>query len=212
MTETEIRIHSSSGISLQARMSRGPRAGTAVICHPHPLYGGNMDNNVVLAVRDAFAGLGLGTIRFNMRGVGQSTGSFDNGRGEAGDLAAVLEHARSLDPAPEEIHLAAYSFGAWVSLRAVAEGLRPWTCTLVSPPLDLMNFEGLSLPPCPTLVITGDHDDFCSKASLERFCGLDPSTGRRNDANMVVLEDTDHFYLGREGALAAAISKLIDRA
>lgn len=184
-------------------MSEGTRAEIAVICHPHPQYGGTMDNNVVMAARDVLSEKGYGTIRFNMRGVGSSTGSYDNGEGEADDVAAVFRHAQESGKASEGVHLVAYSFGAWVALKAVTKGLSPSTLTLISPPVDFTDFGDLALPACPCLIVSGDADDFCSELSLRRW--LDPQAKDRDDVSVRILPLTDHFYFGREGPLEDAL-------
>lgn len=201
--ETEVRIESSSGVALQARVTDGTRDEAAVLCHPHPQYGGTMDNNVVTAARDVLARKGCGTIRFNMRGVGQSTGSFGGGQGEAEDVEAVFRYASKSGNASKGVHLAAYSFGAWVSLMAVDKGIKPLSLALISPPVDFVDFGDLALPSCPCLVVAGDRDEFCSVSSLTRW--LDPQTKDRQDVTVRILPRTDHFYFGREDVLMEAL-------
>ena len=202
MNETRISIPSSHDVTLDARFARGTGEEIAVLCHPHPQYGGSMDNNVVITARDLFAERGIATIRFNMRGVGASTGHFAQGKGEARDVAAVCAHAGTLVEGP--VHLVAYSFGAWVSLLATADGLRPSSLALVSPPVDFVSFEGLALPHCPCLVVAGDRDDFCSTSGLKRW--LDPLAANRSDIRVETLPHTDHFYAGREHLLEKALA------
>ena len=91
-------------------------SGAAVICHPHPLFGGTLHNKVVHAAAEALVAAGLPTLRFNFRGVGGSGGAHDNGRGEQGDLQAVLDHVEARFPG-RPLVLAGYSFGAYVALR-----------------------------------------------------------------------------------------------
>jgi hypothetical protein len=200
MTEEDLRIVVDDGVVLEARLAARPGAGVAVLCHPHPLYGGCMDNNVVLAARNALAGLGKGTVRFNFRGVGRSTGTYDEGRGEVRDLEAVFQ--RFDDHTPRD--LVAYSFGAWVALRAVQAGLAPDTLCLVSPPVSFMEFSGLGLPTSPTLIVAGDRDEFCRSGDLRSWLaevGADASS-----LEDVTLAGADHFYSGRERSLGDAIA------
>jgi alpha/beta superfamily hydrolase len=190
---------------LEARHGPGVGAHAAVICHPHPRYGGTLDNNVVRAARDALAAAGFGTLRFNFRGVGASTGQFADGIGEARDLEAVFAALGKQEP-KTALHLAAYSFGAWVALRAVTDGIvAPASLLLFSPPVDFMPFDGLRLPRCPCLVVVGDRDDFCARRSLDAWlAGQDTA-----ELTRVVLPGGDHFYGGQEPALRRAITAFV---
>jgi pimeloyl-ACP methyl ester carboxylesterase len=95
-----------------------PGSTVAVICHPHPIFGGSMHNKVVHAAAEALAGLGMPVVRFNFRGVGRSAGRHDGGRGETDDLKVVLDDLAARFPGAP-ILAAGYSFGAWVALRVV---------------------------------------------------------------------------------------------
>ena len=99
------------------RHSAGDSA--VVICHPHPLMGGSMHNNVVETIRDVFSSGGYSTLRFNFRGVGESTGNYDEGRGEKQDILSACEFVKS--HGEKNITLAGYSFGAWVCCRLLAD-------------------------------------------------------------------------------------------
>lgn len=130
---------------------------TAVICHPHPLYGGTMHNKVVHSLSRAFVDLGLRSVRFNFRGVGQSAGKFANGDGETDDLLAVIEWVRVHRP-QDRIWLAGFSFGAYVALRAAARAQVAGLVT-VAPAVHLYDFAALQLPTCPWLLIQGEADE-----------------------------------------------------
>src|SRR3990172_5657138 len=126
-----------------------------VVCHPHPLYGGDMENNVVLAACRALAGRGFAALRFNFQGVGRSEGAFDQGRGERDDVRAALAYLASLPEVDaERMGLAGYSFGAMVAAEVASADLR--ALALISPPLasdDLRVDWG-----CPALLLGGDQD------------------------------------------------------
>jgi alpha/beta superfamily hydrolase len=196
MNEVALSIKVSTEVRLEALFHQGDRAHAALLCHPHPLYGGTMDNAVVLAARDALAGLGFSTLRFNFRGVGRSAGSHAGGEAAALDVLAARAGVRS------DVHVVAYSYGAWVAVRCLAAGLRPASATLVSPPVSFpaLDFAGLALPRCRTLIVTGDRDDFCARAALERWIGA-----RADEAHLVVIPGADHFYWGAEPRLVAAL-------
>ena len=121
--ETPIEVDVRHGTRLEALLAlpESPRAGL-VVCHPHPLYGGDMHNPVVVRASEVAQGLGLATLRFNFRGVGASTGVHDEGKGEQDDVLAALDMLAARLPAGRQVGLAGYSFGSWVSARVVAAG------------------------------------------------------------------------------------------
>lgn len=129
----------------------------AVISHPHPLYGGTMNNKVVSTLARAFANLGLSTVRFNFRGVGKSAGSFAEGEGELDDLLAVVDWVKTMRP-NDKIWLAGFSFGAGVSAFAATK-IPVAQLVTIAPPVP--RFGLLELPPveCPWLVVQGEDDD-----------------------------------------------------
>src|SRR5687768_18050842 len=123
--ERPVTIPLPGGITLEGALALPPGAEAGVvICHPHPRYGGDMDSPVVLTAIDACMGQGLATLRFNFRGVGDSGGGWDEGRGERDDVRAALAHLRGLLGSPARVGLAGYSFGAAMSA-AVAAGGEP---------------------------------------------------------------------------------------
>ena len=109
------------GITLEGRLSVGAAPGGAVITHPHPLFGGDMANNVVVTAVRALAARGMSALRFNFRGVGRSTGVYGGGLEEAFDVAAALKFLKSRTPGPH--YVVGYSFGAAVAGRALLQGL-----------------------------------------------------------------------------------------
>jgi uncharacterized protein len=123
ITEQPVTIPVAPGLSLEGALALPERpAAGVVLCHPHPLYGGDMDNPVVGAAAEACAGLGLATLRFNFRGVGGSRGAWDEGHGEQEDVRATLTLLRQRLPAATRLALAGYSFGASMSARVAASG------------------------------------------------------------------------------------------
>ena len=108
------------GITLEGRLSSGAAPGGAVITHPHPLFGGDMANNVVLTAVRALAARGMSALRFNFRGVGRSTGAYGGGIEEADDVVAALAFLKSRTPGPH--YVVGYSFGAAVAGRALLTG------------------------------------------------------------------------------------------
>ncbi len=164
----------------------GPsRRGIAVIAHPHPLYGGTMDNKVVTTLARAFEGEGLAAVRFNFRGVGQSAGVFDEGEGETEDAVAVARWAlATLGSSP--LWLAGFSFGAAIQARA-AERLHPARLVLVAPAVTRVATPSV---PEDTLVIHGERDDVVPLSDVMDWA-------RPQTLPVLVIPGGEHFFHGR---------------
>lgn len=164
--------------------------GVAVICHPHPLHDGTMHNKVVHTLARAFVSSRMLALRFNFRGVGESEGSFDDGRGELEDaLAAAREGRRRVAQGP--LWLAGFSFGAAIAVRAAAE---LGADGLVSVAPAIARVSGLSgvEPRCPWLVIQGEDDEIVSvDDTIEWVNAMEPGPELR------VFAGTSHFFHGK---------------
>ena len=177
----------------------------AVICHPHPQYGGDMDNPVVLAVTSALRDTGHATMRFNFRGVGSSSGRYSNGIGEAEDARAAVVFLKER-AGVETVTLAGYSFGAMVALQAGVSMPDVDRLIAVAPPLSFLSLEFLAACTKDKLFIVGDHDQYCSVAQLgQQLAGVAEPKGHR------ILSGADHFFLGYEAELSAVV-QLFSRA
>jgi hypothetical protein len=186
---------------LEASFEAGLGPDGAVLCHPHPLYGGNMDNNVVMTLKRSLAGAGWATLRFNFRGVGTSGGEYGDGAGEVDDLLIAAAHLQA--QGPTRLHMAGYSFGAWIVLRAIQQAPTPASLILVSPPVDFLDFSSLALPPAPTLVTLGNEDSFCSLSALNNW--LQQATQTPQAVRLEILQGCDHFHWGQESALESIV-------
>lgn len=207
MSETRVMIKSGENL-LEGLLEEGEIAPVAaIICHPHPLYGGSMDNGVVLTMQKCLRNSGWSTLRFNFRGVGRSGGRYGEGEGEAENVRAVCSYL--LGQGIKELHLGGYSFGAWVALKALGPSLQPASMVLVSPPVDFLEFSGLELPSRPCLITLGNQDDFCSSASLQNWLSTQRSSARF--AEVEILTDCDHFYGGNESDLSKRISAFLKK-
>ena len=133
------------------------RAGTAIICHPHPQQGGSMSNKVVTMLARTLGESGLNVVRFNFRGVGGSEGGYDEGHGEGADLVAVADWVRAALPG-DALWLAGFSFGSYVSI-AHARQLAAAALISVAPPVGRWPFDALALPDCPWLIVQGEDDE-----------------------------------------------------
>jgi alpha/beta superfamily hydrolase len=176
----------------------GTVANYAVVCHPHPLYGGTMDNKVVTTLARALQECAVATVRFNFRGVGSSDGSYDEGRGETADAAAVAEWAARRWPAAGLI-VAGFSFGAYVAVRLAALR-RPERMITIAPPVQRFDFTNLTVPDCPWLIVQGEADEVVDAASVSAWSA---ASGRR--PSLVMLPGVGHFFHGSLHELRDAV-------
>jgi len=149
-------------VQLEAQLGQpksSPR-GAVVLCHPHPVYGGTMDNRVVYRAAKAAAGAGFAALRFNFRGVGQSTGAFDQGIGEKEDVAAAIDWLEARYQGFPLV-LIGYSFGAWVGLQVGCDDPRIRALVGLGLPLDLYDLGFLARTLKPALYIIGTRDEYC---------------------------------------------------
>ena len=178
-------------------------AAFGVVCHPHPLYGGTMDNKVVWALARAFQELGAATIRFNFRGVGASPGTHDSGRGETDDALAVIAHGRQRWPGAA-LWLAGFSFGGVVAIRA-AGSANPARFVAVAPGINKTDVRDAAPPRCPWLIVQGDADDVVPPSAVFAWAAArEPAEGVPKPA-VKVLPGAGHFFHGRINELRDAV-------
>jgi uncharacterized protein len=175
------------------------RAATVVICHPHPLHGGSMQNKVVHTLARGFGEHGVRSVRFNFRGVGASEGRFAHGDGETEDALAVLEWVRGQRP-HDAIWLAGFSFGAFVALRAARVAQVAGLVT-VAPAVHLYDVSEIRLPDCPWLLIQGEDDEVVPVTVVQRWL-----TGLHPHPQAVFLPGVGHFFHQRLNELRAALA------
>jgi alpha/beta superfamily hydrolase len=179
-----------------------PETAFAVVCHPHPLFGGTMENKVVTTLARAFHEVGMPTVRFNFRGVGASAGSYDKGLGETGDAdAAVAWGARRWPGRP--LVIAGFSFGAYVALR-LTQQRKPQRLITVAPPVARFDFRAQETPRIPWLIIQGDADEVVDPATVQSWAhSLLPRP------RLIVMPGVGHFFHGRLNALRAVVTEEI---
>jgi uncharacterized protein len=207
MAETQIRSLFLEGPArhLEALLNQGAETAThaALVCHPHPMFGGTLHNKVVFHTMKALNGFGFPVLRFNFRGAGLSQGAHDEGRGEVEDVRAGLQWLR------EQFHLpiifAGFSFGAAVGLRAACSDTDVEAMiSLGTPvaPVDDRAYDYSFLASCtrPKLFVSGARDQFGPRASLEQLVAALPEPKR-----LVIIEEADHFFAGRLAELRKAI-------
>ena len=178
--------------SLQAIVEDIGAAATAfaVVCHPHPLYGGTMDNKVVVSVARALQEQGISTVRFNFRGVGTSVGSYAEGLGETEDALAVADWGRERWPGLPLIS-AGFSFGSYVALR-LALARSSQRLLLVAPAVSRFDFASLPDPECPWLVVQGENDEVVPTAEVVSW-----AKGRARPPTLKLVPGAGHFFHGR---------------
>jgi alpha/beta superfamily hydrolase len=174
-----------------------PRA-LAVICHPHPLHGGSLDSKIVHQLARTFNQLGAVSVRFNFRGVGGSTGEYDEGAGERQDLLAVSAWAANRWPGLP-LWLAGFSFGGFIAIQAAAS-LRPQRLVTVAPAVSYFAAQEVDVLEADWLLIQGGEDDIVPLEEVQSFVDkLDPQP------SLVVLDDAGHFFHGRLNDVKRAV-------
>jgi len=171
-----------------------PSSPGVVICHPHPAYGGDMNNNVVLGIKEALAIAGFAVLRFNFRGVGSSEGNHDQGRAEVEDVVSALSFLTGQPMVDgNRLFMAGYSFGAWVGLHAACKVENLQSAAGIAPPFGIFDFDFLKNVSFPILLVSGDRDDFCNMKELQSNFSEISSRKKK-----VIIPGADHFYWGRE--------------
>jgi alpha/beta superfamily hydrolase len=181
-------------------MSGGKKG--VVVSHPHPLYGGDMHNNVVKALTEAYFERGYTTCRFNFRGVGSSGGRHDYGKGEQEDVLAAVEFVSSTGA--QHVDIVGYSFGSWVNALCLKNLLLVQRMVMISPPVGMMDFSFLGYSPKIKMVITGSSDHIAPSGLIREML---PKWNK--EAELKVIDGADHFYWGKEGELSAIIKAII---
>lgn len=173
-------------------------ARVAVVCHPHPVYGGTMTNKVVHTLAKAFNELGVPAVRFNYRGVGASEGTYDEGNGETDDAVAVIDWALQRWP-NARLWLAGFSFGGPVAIRATVRRNADRLVT-VAPAIQKVAVDAANLPRIPWLLVQGDNDELVDAAQARQWVST-----MQHPPQLLVLPGVDHFFHGRLNDLREAV-------
>jgi uncharacterized protein len=175
-------------------------ASYAVVCHPHPLYGGTMENKVVTTMARALRDANMPTLRFNFRGVGASAGAFDQGLGETEDADAVASWGKERWPG-KSLVIAGFSFGGYVALRLALSRNAALLIT-VAPAIQLLKQPFASPPDCPWLIVQGDDDDVVNPREVAAWAqSFNPAP------LLVLLPGVGHFFHGHLHELHEAVMK-----
>mgnify|MGYP001563115070 FL=1 len=168
----------------------GEPRGNAVICHPHPLYGGTMQNKVVHTLAKSLAANDQTAVRFNFRGVGVSDGNYDEGIGEVDDTLAVVDWLCE-QQADLPVVLAGFSFGSYVALRAAAK-FQPAALITIAPPVRMFDFASLQSIDCPWLLIQGDEDEVVDINSVVNWVRT-----LKKPPQLEIINGCSHFFHGK---------------
>ena len=204
VTQKYVRF-SGAGLELEGILNLPAGEGSfpaVAVCHPHPLYGGDMHNNVVLAICHALTEVSIAAFRFNFRGVGSSEGDFAEGVGEQEDVISALAFLASVSQVDSnKIGLAGYSFGAKVALPVALQNEQVKVVALVSPFLSASDWEQLKGYVKPKLFLCGDEDYFVSSQEVQQL-----TSGLPEPSQCEVIPGADHFWWGYEGKIAGKVS------
>jgi alpha/beta superfamily hydrolase len=212
VTPQRVDLHGAAG-RLEAVVEVPPDAAEPaafiVLCHPHPLHGGTMDNKVVTTLARTAHQSGVASIRFNYRGVGASEGSYDDGRGETQDALTAVAHGRHRWPGAR-LWLAGFSFGGCISLRcSTASGVGHVERLLTVAPALASHFGApgeIAVPGCPWQVIQGEDDDIVNARQLQEWVEvLEPAP------EVLVLPGVGHFFHGALNALEEHANRFFTR-
>jgi uncharacterized protein len=187
---------------LEAMLWTAPTADVrrvAVVCHPHPLFGGTMHNKVVFQVAKTLHEHGIPVLRFNFRGAGLSEGKHDKGRGEMEDVRAALEYLTEGFP-EKPILLAGFSFGSYVGLRVGCEDPRVKELVGLGIPVDDSDLSYLTECSKPKLILQGARDQFGARDRVEALFARMPEPKK-----LVLIEDADHFFTGKLDRVGKAL-------
>lgn len=196
---------------LEGRYQPGKTANAplALILHPHPQGGGNMNNKVVYQLYHIFVRRGFAVLRFNFRGVGRSEGVFDNGTGELSDAAAALDWMQTFNTNASSCWVAGFSFGAWIGMQLLMRRPEIRGFLSIAPPANMYDFSFLA--PCPSsgLVLQGTSDDIVTPVSVEKLVAK-LKTQKSITITHDVIDGADHFFEAHLEQLVGNVDRYLD--
>ena len=180
--------------------STGSPRMAALVCHPHPLFGGTMHNKVVYQAAKSLDALGLPVLRFNFRGTGLSEGKHDRGEGERGDVLAALDFLAAEYP-NIPLLVAGFSFGCWVGLCVGCEDARVTSLIGLGPPVNNADFSYLAQCAKPKLFVLGANDIYGAPDKLKSVV-----SAAAGENEIVIVEEADHFFVGKLDQVYLAVT------
>ncbi len=197
---------------LEGRFHPAKKRGApiAIVLHPHPQFGGTMNNQIVYNLYYAFAERGFSVLRFNFRGVGRSQGHFDHGAGELSDAAAALDWAQTVSPDARACWIAGFSFGAWIGMQLLMRRPEIEGFISIAPPATLYDFSFLA--PCPSsgLFVHGDKDRVAPLKEVQTLIEK-LKTQKGILIEHAVIPEANHFFENCVDTLIAEVSTYLDR-
>ena len=180
---------------LEGRYHQSEQQGApvAVVLHPHPLYGGTMNNKIVYNIYQSFAQNGFSVLRFNFRGVGRSLGKFDDGVGELSDAATALDWVQNQNPEASSCWIGGFSFGSWIALQLLMRRPEIEGFLAISPPAGMYDFSFLSPCPAPGLIVQGNSDDIVKEADVTKMADK-LKAQKYASIEYEVFEGADHYF------------------
>jgi alpha/beta superfamily hydrolase len=189
---------------------RTRNAPIAIILHPHPQFGGTMNNPVVYQLYYAFANRGFAALRFNFRGVGRSQGVFDHGQGELSDAAAALDWAQAANPDARACWIAGFSFGAWIGMQLLMRRPEVEGFISIAAPANLYDFSFLA--PCPSsgLFVHGDKDAVVPVSAVGTLVEK-LKTQKGIVIEQQIVKGANHFFDGKTDELIEVVDAYLDK-
>ncbi len=185
-------------------------APIALILHPHPQYGGTMNNRVVFALFQSFVRQGFSTLRFNFRGVGRSQGSFDRGEGELSDAASAIDWLQACNPNAREVWIGGFSFGAWIGMQLLMRRPEFDGFVVAAPPANTYDFTFLA--PCPSsgLILQGGADEVVAEPAVAKLAQkLASQRGLAIDYR--VIPGANHFFQDKIEAMTGHVEHYLSK-
>ena len=197
---------------LEGRYQRGKgdNPPVALILHPHPLFGGTMNNRATFELYNLFSRKGFAVLRFNFRGIGRSQGEYDHGQGELADAATALDYLQQMNPNTPYAWVAGFSFGAWIGMKLLMRRPEITGFISVSAPANLYDFSFLA--PCPSsgVVLHGEIDKVCTpeetRVMVERT-----RTQKGRKIEFQIIPGADHFFETHMDEMIAASEAYLDK-
>jgi len=190
--------------------AKRPNSPVALLLHPHPQYGGTMNNKIVYALYQTFVRRGFSTLRFNFRGVGRSQGRFDNGQGELSDAASALDWMQTQNPNTTACWIAGFSFGAWVGMQLMMRRPEIRGFISVAPPASMHDFSFLAPCPASGMILHGDKDEVVPQASVDKLAQkLQKQKNIKIDYR--VIAGSDHFFQDHIDDVSKHVNDYLDK-
>jgi len=197
---------------LEGRYHHSKKTGApiALVLHPHPQFGGTMNNKVVSIMYKAFVKRGFSTLRFNFRGVGRSQSTFDNGQGEMSDAASALDWMQTHNPNASSCWIGGFSFGAWISMQLMMRRPEINGFISVAPPANQHDFSFLAPCPASGILIHGDRDEIAPIDSTDKLAAKLKSQ-KNITIDYEVVKGCDHFFANHMPQLNKIIEDYLDK-